>query len=153
LDNKDYSIYVRYDLAKMPWTVSGSPLEFSESVGTYAGEPLTKFSDYHASVDFLNFRNRKGFDYIRLRAEPYSENFPRSYGGVSGGGIWLSVVQHYDMLKVQPAYGVPILMGVAFYETAPTRGQRVIIGHGPRSIYENLPAVLAQWRQGHDAGA
>jgi hypothetical protein len=146
VDNKDYSICNQDGLTKMPWTLSGSPMKFSEPLGIHRGEPLTKFSDYHAEVDFLNFKNRKGFDYIRLKTEAPSEHFPETYGGVSGGGIWLTVVQHSKMPKVKETYGVPVLLGVAFYETAPKKGQRVIIGHGPRSIYERLCADLAKWR-------
>lgn len=75
--------------------------------------------------------------YDRIRLEPRGgRNYPKTYEGVSGGGIWgiafrkegtaLSVVQRR-------------LMGIAYFETAPdANGERQLIGHGPHSLYEQL---------------
>jgi hypothetical protein len=146
LDCHDHYVYKQHDLRKLPCTLSGSPEEYSQSLGICRGEPLTKFSDYHASVDFLNIKNRKGFDYIRLKAKCSSTNFPRTYGGTSGGGIWLTVMQHSKLPHIKETYGRPVLLGVAFYEAAAKSNERVIIGHGPRSIFERTLEELAPWR-------
>lgn len=128
-------------LRKMVWTVSGSPAEFCEGMGMYQGETLTKFSDFHASVDFLSLIRKKGFDYIRLETDAGVGDFPSDYGGMSGGAIWLPI--KYETKNGDIEYP-PILQGVVFYQSRPfTNGKkRLLIGHGPESIYDRLTEVL-----------
>ena len=60
---------------------------------------------------------------------------PESFGGMSGGGLW----------HVVPSESAPTgefkleLEGVAFYQSAPTDGRRVIRCHGRQSIYRYMP--------------
>jgi hypothetical protein len=65
---------------------------------------------------------------------------PETYGGVSGGGLWRSFRNGKDeSIELQ-------LIGVAFYESAAVNRSRMIICHGPKSIYVRLAnEIRKQW--------
>jgi hypothetical protein len=133
----DIAKYPEYQLRKLLWTISGSPKEFSQEHGMYKGEKLTKASDFHVSADFRSLKQKKGFDYFRFEVDSGINGCPKGYGGVSGGGIWLLTSK--TMTNGQISYG-PMLQGVVFYESRPYQNEtkRILIGHGPDSIYNCL---------------
>lgn len=59
---------------------------------------------------------------------------PKSYGGVSGGGLWRIYFEPDGSNTVHERR----LVGVAFYEFPDTDGTLRINCHGPRSIYDRL---------------
>lgn len=74
-------------------------------------------------------------------------NLPKSFEGVSGGGIWkikFMVSEDQSTYFIQDLFNDVALCGVNFYQTAPKGRQ--IIGHGPFSIY-NCLYVLARSNQ------
>jgi hypothetical protein len=82
----------------------------------------------------------EGYDVIDLPSDrDYEPRAPRSYGGVSGGGLWRAMVTP-DRKSVD-AY---VLVGVAFYQFSEDRGQRMIRCYGPISLYKKLVPLLSQ---------
>lgn len=74
---------------------------------------------------------------LNLKQNP---ELPRTYGGVSGGGIWRAVFQVSEdetLFVIESAKRDIILSGVAFYQTG--EEGRQIIAHGPLSVCETLP--------------
>jgi hypothetical protein len=77
-----------------------------------------------------------GYDRFRLEVHPMPA-YPRSYEGLSGGGVWILG------LKSDDAGAVTVLerrlVGIAYYQTgADDPAQRHILFHGPSSIYDRL---------------
>jgi hypothetical protein len=88
--------------------------------------------------------NTSGFDLLELEPRPGEEfESPSTYGGMSGGGMWRVFVRRnsdggYDMAQSR-------LVGVTFWETWGTH--KHLIGHGPRSVFEQLLREMYQrWR-------
>ena len=85
--------------------------------------------------------------YDRIRIEPKGgTNYPKSYEGVSGGGIWaIGFRRDSRELRLLDRR----LIGVAYFQTeADAKGERHLIGHGPSSIYrELLPQIAALERE------
>jgi len=80
------------------------------------------------------------FDYMEFPVSHEARaDSPRSFGGMSGGGIWQlplrrngSAIEHLH----------PVLAGVMFYQHPTTDAICGIKGHGPRSIYEAVYDTL-----------
>jgi hypothetical protein len=83
--------------------------------------------DFSVAFDLVDFEPVEAAD----------DPLPKSFGGLSGGGLWRLFI-NYDEHD-RPVLHRMHLIGVAFFETA----QRRIICHGPRSIYEMLRPRLA----------
>jgi len=76
-----------------------------------------------------------GYDRFRLEVHPL-ESYPRSYAGLSGGGVWI-VGLNTDDGKVTVVERR--LVGIAYFQTgADNPSQRHILLHGPTSIYDQL---------------
>ena len=66
---------------------------------------------------------------------------PKSFGGVSGGGLWRFFVSDDRREVLESRFA-----GIAFYEVQGTSKSPDIICHGPRSIYSYLhDQVLQRW--------
>jgi hypothetical protein len=74
---------------------------------------------------------------IRLPSSTGVHGYPTKYGGVSGGGIWMPTMQEMRNGEID---FVPLLQGVVFYQSRPywKLTRRLLVGHGPRSIYGRL---------------
>jgi hypothetical protein len=83
------------------------------------------------------------FDYLGLHVGASFEDFPKSYNGVSGGGIWY---QKFIRVTESSYVAEPFLAGVACWESEATikRGWKVrkVTGHGFVSIYSQLRRAL-----------
>lgn len=89
------------------------------------------------------FLSRKTYDYFDLPVAYENDNdLPKSFKGVSGGGLWYVPLfkSASDPKKIQ--VGQPSLMGVAFYETAINDCVTAIRCHGPKSIYNKMKNIL-----------
>jgi hypothetical protein len=137
----DVAGYPNEKMRQIPWVVSGSPAEFSKELGVYKGEMLTKHCDFHLPVHFRSLRQKGGFDYFRFEVHSGVYGYPTKYGGVSGGGIWMATMQEMRNGDIDFP---PMLQGVVFYQSQPYKGQtrRLLIGHGPDSIYSRLIQAL-----------
>ncbi|MGD0662225.1 MAG: hypothetical protein ABSD38_29570 [Syntrophorhabdales bacterium] len=85
------------------------------------GSPFTvgDFNYYDAEVDYGERRR-----------------LPESFGGVSGGGLW--VVPLTENTEDALEAGRPMLYGVAFYQTAIESDLRKIRCHGPSGIFRQV---------------
>jgi hypothetical protein len=93
------------------------------------------------------------FDFIRLTVPSGDFGFPYRYDGMSGGGFWLFSMEigvHGDASTVRALN--PVLMGVEFsqLDRCIETKERVLMGHGPNSIYSELYRVLKELRQVED---
>lgn len=86
------------------------------------------------------------WDYLFVNLNlPQNPEIPRTYKGVSGGGIWRV---SFWLNPEQTAFAVTdakrdiLLSGVAFYQTG-EKGRQVI-GHGPRSLYHTLSGYAVE---------
>jgi hypothetical protein len=79
-------------------------------------------------------------DYLEVRV-PYAPDteaqLPKSFGGLSGGGLWQVTLQKPPNGQLEP--GDPILSGVIFYQTAIDQGLRRLRCHGRRTVHEVVP--------------
>ncbi len=86
-----------------------------------------------------------GWDYLLVNLDlPENPSLPRTYGGVSGGGVWrvlFSVSEDNSIFSLEDEARDIILSGVAFYQTE-LEG-RQIIAHGPTSVYRILSGHLS----------
>lgn len=84
---------------------------------------------------------REGFDRMLFKPEPASHfDLPASYKATSGGGLIRFYINR-DTNRISQAR----LIGVAYYETDKKRnGQRNLICHGPKSLYEKLDAAMIE---------
>jgi hypothetical protein len=123
--------------------LAGSPAVMSEETNLGREKVLTA---HHliAEADFQDLSQRDGFDYIRLRLICGESGFPNDYGGVSGGGIWVTGLT-MDRAKGLSSleFSRPFLCGVAFHQSDLAGSERIITGHGPVSLERRLKDYLA----------
>ena len=108
------------------WVLMGAPKE----LGTFS----TNHADVQISGSFVNpeYHRRAKEDYFDVLMTTSGPNAPKSFGGVSGGGLWRILI------FFSPATGkidwVQRLKGVAFYEFPPKNGARILRCHGSKSL-------------------
>lgn len=86
-----------------------------------------------------------GFDLYEFETQygPGSVS-PRSYGGMSGGGLWRVYCVKDDDHKLSVVE--KRLIGVAFYESGLSDGKNIVTCHGPKSVYGALmDAIYERW--------
>jgi len=153
-----------YNLSKTPDQRQAQTLE-REGFALIAGFPHELERDHPGASGFEKIieqcglglitgadkrEERDGFDYLELGVT-YNEktNPPKSFGGVSGAGIWHFKVFKKENEPISAARYDPsqfLLMGVAFYQSAISSGQRFIRAHGQSTIYGFLNQKAATWR-------
>ena len=120
------------------WAVTGLVAEFStiehkleEKINTAKANCQAFFSTIHDT------HIRGEFDFFEAGANLGLEGVPKSFGGVSGGGLWqIDISQKKATGEIywdEKLY----LRGVAYWEEEqPTAGLKAIRLHGPKSLYE-----------------
>jgi hypothetical protein len=90
---------------------------------------------------------RSGYDLRDLEVS-YDSGLPRSYGGMSGGGLWrvyLEKVGKDVIVKERMLYGV------AFYQRFLRGKKGLVVCHGPQSVYGMLvDAIRKKWNDRPD---
>jgi hypothetical protein len=83
---------------------------------------------------------RDGFDYLDLEARMGDADVPRTFGGVSGGGLWqVQIARHREGgLEVHDV----VFSGVLFYQSAVVDGRRRLRSHGRASVHERLATAI-----------
>lgn len=124
--------------------VSGCPDEFTTKfVDPASGLECMQFKGgFSTTVE--NYQERGRFDYFELpsRVGPV-DGIPRSFGGVSGGGVWRIEMKKRPGAAAETAIiSDCILSGVAFYQSDPMGGKRYIRAHAQKTIYEYLPSIV-----------
>jgi hypothetical protein len=116
--------------------VCGFPEEHTKTYGPTKGFGQVK--EYRGIWGFSRIERPyedKQFDYFEVSVSYEStQDIPRTFGGVSGGGVWQVVLKQTKDGRYQ--FEDPILVGVAFYQTDMEHNKRRIICHGWRSIYD-----------------
>ena len=89
-----------------------------------------------------NEREHEGYDLATLVPPPEADILlPKSFGGVSGGGVWRVFYKPDGSNTVVDSR----LIGTAFYEL-PTEGRTNLIHHGLRSLETKLiPLIRERW--------
>jgi hypothetical protein len=117
------------------WAVLGAPGEQSEFGEKEAVLKISLFASVVASAQI-----RDGFDYVDLSYfHEDRPDLPRSYGGISGSGLWRLPIS-------RAATGAIVwndevhLEGVAFYQKPASSVEGVIRCHGRTSVYDRVLA-------------
>lgn len=115
------------------WILAGSPQELVDSdtrrVASFLYDTTVERRIEVGDWDYL-------FVNLDLQQNP---SLPRTFVGVSGGGIWraaFNVTEDESVFTIEKPWRDIVLSGVAFYQTG--EHGRQIIGHGPKSLYETL---------------
>jgi hypothetical protein len=115
------------------WILTGSPQILFDTE-----HRLVPSFFYDTSVERRTVCGDWDYLFVNLNLDK-NPGIPRTYGGVSGGGIWRATFSRTEdetgFTIKEPARDI-LLCGVAFYETA--MASRQILGHGPKSLYETL---------------
>jgi hypothetical protein len=127
---------------KIWWGVAGSPGEsLKRSHENYQGGPLTRLLNFVGADRFPFQMFEKGdFDYLQLTVSSGHAPFPKDYDGMSGGGFWTLPMEIDPSGEIR--HRTPILAGVEFAQSAWQNGERILTGHGSRSIYACLRRAL-----------
>jgi hypothetical protein len=107
---------------------------------------LGKFTKTHADVQIAGFftlgaaryHTRGGFDYFDCVIDSSYPEIRKSFGGVSGGGLW--AVRLYSSPTSGTIEWIRTLEGVAFYQLPDDNGRPSIRCHGPEAIRAAMPA-------------
>lgn len=87
-----------------------------------------------------------GYDRFKFTPSP-DPNFspPKSYGGTSGGGLWQVFAESLPGGRERLVQAR--LLGVAYFKSEPVNDFRIIICHGPRSIYCGMAEKIRErWK-------
>jgi hypothetical protein len=137
--------YFDAPLSGSPWAFAGSPHEAYRRISEDPQDgPLTRLTNFVGAGAFHARRNTADFDYIEIIIASGQGDFPGNYQGMSGGGFWLipMEVDHNENLSTV-GHGNPVLAGVAFFQSEPQDGWRIITGHGFTSVYSRVAAALS----------
>ena len=119
-----------------------------------AKEEVVREGPTHHFEEVLGFPGAVGFTFVRSRFEEggydfldlsvrYGEetNAPRDFRGYSGGGVWfVPILSRQGNLVAESA----LLSGVTFSQSATKEEMRLILCHGPKSIYECALTFLTE---------
>lgn len=125
------------------WGVIGCPDEKTTEVHSIPGFSRARGLELFAGFGLISdYRIDGDHDYYDFSVEYVTTGeAPLSYQGVSGGGLWqfdLAGKRDNQIRLINPR-----LKGVAFYQNEVTRGQRTLVCHGHKSIYETLEHDLS----------
>ena len=117
--------------------IAGHEVEYSEANENDEAQPARAYRRV-AYVAARNYLIRDSHDYFEVLVRRTAENdAPTEYGGFSGGGVW-----RVFMPTAPNTLPELILAGVPIYEQFPDSETNLVRCHGPRTIYESLPAIL-----------
>lgn len=124
------------DIEKGLWAVTGlvgelttvdrqteSRTSTTHAVGRALFTVVQQTHDYH------------GYDYFDMGAHLELDDVPKTFGGVSGGGLWQVCLSRDKTGKISWD-GKRYFRGVAFWQSSVSDARRVIRCHGPKSIFD-----------------
>ena len=122
---------------ELSWAISGAPKVWMEPP-----DDETRLSMNHmvARGRFDALTKRGEFDFVSITLAHSVDGFPDTFGGVSGGGMWILPTKKGPDGWFCEA---PILGGVAYHELPLSDSVMRITGHGPASINCVMPRILA----------
>jgi len=146
LDSENLKVFSQIPFGRCPWVVWGAPGEQSRRSSTDAGEPILRLRHFAGAGDFIEKVERNEFDYVKIKITSGTHDFPGSYGGVSGGGVWIPIRFSEDPegRTLKPSLHL-LLAGVAYLQIEEEANFKTLALHGPKSIYQAvINSVLGQ---------
>ena len=121
------------------WSVFGNPDEWRET-------GKKKVISFVYGTGLSRCLERDNWDYLVMRLDTSANpDIPRDFSGMSGGGIWWTRWTCDESLQrfvvENPSRDI-LLAGVSFFQTG--NHDRMLLGHGPKSIYELLYQVVCK---------
>ncbi len=116
------------------WVAMGTPGELGKFTPTHA--------DLQISGRFVSPEpvTHDRYDYFDFKVDSSSADMPKSWGGMSGGGLWRVLVYHSpETGKIDWAQR---LRGVIFWQSSVNRGFRILRSHGQQSITAIAKSVI-----------
>jgi hypothetical protein len=115
------------------WIFIGAPHAF----GTF---PTTKYADIQINAFFCSApvsHSKNGFDFLDFKADTSLPGVPKSFGGVSGGGLWKILV--FESPSTGKIDSTATLEGLVFFQLIIDDSHSVIRCHGPETIAATAP--------------
>jgi hypothetical protein len=107
---------------------------------------IPTYTQRHACVHVLGMWDSEpklftegDWDYVDFEAQIHPESDAKSFGGVSGGGLWR--VQMYTRPDADEITSTIALEGVAFWEMGTSEGKGVVRCHGVASVRKVLESA------------
>jgi hypothetical protein len=138
VSGKTFDQFRAMDLAKLFWWILGAPAEISRPMTSVYDEGALMAKHLIAQAGYMSLTDRGDLDILRLILKAGDDPFPINYGGVSGGGAWVSALTSEgpdadpSTIELTPCH----LAGVVFYQgdlDADNRS-REILANGPRTL-------------------
>jgi len=116
--------------------VAGFPAAFAdENRPSGNGPPVTTIRGGFSSTFNRHFV-RGDYDYLETTADQTLPDLPRTYGGVSGAGVWRILIRKPLKAPISEArIENYVLAGVAYYEEPDGPEKMTIRYHGPETVY------------------
>jgi hypothetical protein len=135
---KSFEVFRGMGLEKLLWWFLGAPAEISRPMTSTSDEGALMAKHLVAECDFDDLKDRQDADVLSLKVKAGDYPFPKKYGGVSGGGVWVSALSSEgpDALPTTIEATNCHLAGVAFYQcdSGADDGWTRILANGPRTI-------------------
>lgn len=123
---------------KSLWAVYGVPGEFSALSVVENRKELNMSLVVRAFFGgIVETHTRSQYDYYDTSVDLWLPGVPKSFGGVSGGGLWqvnLSISKSGEFSWDEQRH----FRGVAFWQSQATDERRIVRCHGPLSIFERV---------------
>ena len=151
-----------YNLANDPGNRMGSALK-NEGFVAFVGLVAEEQKELQPTLGFKSVTGLFGYafltgvekafekdshDYLEVAADrSLCPTVPKSFGGVSGGGLWRFFVSRQaadDKPGLERLNGY-VLAGITFYQIDPSSARPLVRAHGPRSIYQTFLSELRCW--------
>lgn len=129
--------------------------DIKERIWITAGFPLEIQSEKDTTIDILRYPTHlvhhqkiyEDWDIIELDVESNNTQLPKSFGGMSGGGMWnINLFYNDDSGKRKFRFENNLkdflLVGVNYYEETPNGRVNKIRGVGPISIYSGMTKLV-----------
>jgi hypothetical protein len=137
------------------WAVTGT--EGSECLTLEKRHPnevdQTRVKNFCGSGMFPWHSFEKGdFDYLKITVPSGEYKFPYRYRGMSGGAFWFLPMEADASKEISTiGHRFPVLAGVEFSELERdlSKRERILVGHGIKSIYRKLRQTLSSLSQNH----
>jgi len=124
--------------------LAGCPAEFvRQSDMDYHGHPVREIRGGFVTTLSKQFQ-KDGFDYLETTEGEGVAGLPKSYGGVSGAGLWRVILSKRPSAPITDAIIKDFaLAGVAFYEFAGPGMPMTLRYHGPETVYSVLNRLVS----------
>jgi hypothetical protein len=118
------------------WAICGAPdIETKNEKPTKCFSEIKGFRSYCFFGNISRIYEKGNYDYLEIKVNYDSDNeIPKSFGGISGGGVWQIPLIKMGNLEMKPQDY--ILSGVTFYQTKRSGKFRSIRCHAQKSIYK-----------------